>query len=64
MDTLEEQELGITAHGYLASPISDNIREMEDGTLVIESCPVARTGWMQYACKDLPQEAARKLGDR
>ena len=62
MDTLEEQELGITAHGYLASPISDNIREMEDGTLVIESCPVARTGWMQYACKDLPQEAARKLG--
>ena len=59
---METQELGITAHGYLASPISDNIREMEDGTLVIESCPVARTGWMQYAIRDLPQEAARKLG--
>jgi hypothetical protein len=59
---LEEQELGITAHGYLASPISDNIREMEDGTLVIESCPIARTGWMTYAVRDLPQEAARRLG--
>ena len=58
----EEQELGITAHGYLASPISDNIREMEDGTLVVESCPIARTGWMTYAVRDLPQEAARRLG--
>ena len=62
METQEQQELDITAHGYLASPISDNIREMEDGTLVIESCPIARTGFMTYAVKDLPQQAAKDLG--
>lgn len=60
--SVEAQESQITAHGFLASPISDNIHEKEDGTLVIESCPIGRTGWMTYQCKDLPQQAARELG--
>jgi len=58
----EDDSLEITGHGYLASPLTDNIRQMDDGSLVIENCPIARTGWQQYAVRDLPQEAARRLG--
>jgi hypothetical protein len=49
-------------HGYLASPISDNISEMPDGSLLAVGCPIARTGFQAYAVKDLPQDAAVQLG--
>jgi hypothetical protein len=58
----EEQELAVTAHGFLASPLTDNIHEMEDGSLLIENCPIARTGFQTYAVRDLPQQAARDMG--
>ena len=51
-----------TAHGYLASPLSEHISEMPDGSLVIVGCPIARTGFQEYAVRDLPQEAAAELG--
>jgi len=52
----------ISAHGFLTSRLSDHIREMDDGSLVIEDCPIARTGFQEYAVRDLPQERARELG--
>ena len=51
-----------TVHGYLASPLSEHISEMPDGSLLIVGCPIARTGWQEYAIRDLPQERARQLG--
>jgi hypothetical protein len=62
LPTETEQELEVTAHGFLASPLTENIRQMDDGSLVIESCPIARTGWQTYQVRDLPQQAARDLG--
>ena len=41
---------------------ADNIHEKEDGTLIVENCPIARTGWQTYAIRDLPQQAAKELG--
>jgi hypothetical protein len=49
-------------HGYLVSPLSENISETPEGFLIVHACPVARTGWMSYLVKDLPQESARELG--
>ena len=60
MPALEEWE--ITAHGFLASQLTEHIREMDDGSLVVEDCPIARTGFQTYAVRDLPQESARELG--
>jgi len=51
-----------TVHGYLASPLSEHISEMPDGSLLIVGCPIARTGWQEYSVRDLPQERARQLG--
>jgi hypothetical protein len=51
-----------TAHGYLVSPISDHVSETPEGFLVVVGCPVCRTGFQQYTCRDLPQESARELG--
>jgi len=51
-----------SASGYLVSPLSDNISETDEGYLVIVGCPIARTGFQDYAVKDLPQEAAEALG--
>jgi len=51
-----------TAHGYLASPLSEHISEMPDGSLLIVGCPIARTGWQEYSVRDLPQELAKELG--
>jgi hypothetical protein len=51
-----------TVHGYLASPLSEHISEMPDGSLLIVGCPIARTGWQEYAIRDLPQERAKQLG--
>ena len=51
-----------SAHGYLASPLSEHISEMPDGSLLVVGCPIARTGWQEYAVKDLPPESARELG--
>jgi len=51
-----------TVHGYLASPLSEHISEMPDGSLLIVGCPVARTGWQQYAVRDLPLDRAKELG--
>lgn len=59
---VDQEELTITAHGFLASPLTENIRQMDDGSLVIEACPIARSGWQTYACRDLPQQAAKDLG--
>ena len=56
------EELEITAHGFLASQLTEHIREMDDGSLVVEDCPIARTGFQTYAVRDLPQESARELG--
>lgn len=64
-ETMEELEVipaTRSPHGYLASFLSDNIAEKEDGSLIVVGCPIARTGWQKYAVKDLPQELARKLG--
>lgn len=58
----EEQELAVTGHGFLASPLTDNIHLMDDGSLIVENCPIARTGWQVYAIRDLPQQAAKELG--
>ncbi len=49
-------------HGYLASFLSDNIAEKDDGTLIVVGCPIARTGWQKYSVKDLPQKHAEDLG--
>ncbi len=49
-------------HGYLASFLSDNIAQREDGSLIVVGCPIARTGWQKYAVKDLPQQRAADLG--
>ena len=51
-----------TMHGYLASRLSDHISEMADGSLLVVDCPIARTGFQEYAIRDLPQEAAKDLG--
>ena len=56
------EQLEITAHGFLASQLTEHIRETDDGSLVVEDCPVARTGFQTYAVRDLPQESARELG--
>ena len=56
------EQLEITAHGFLASQLTEHIREMDDGSLVVEDCPVARTGFQTYAVRNLPQESARDLG--
>jgi hypothetical protein len=56
------EQLEITAHGFLASQLTEHIREMDDSSLVVEDCPVARTGFQTYAVRDLPQESARELG--
>jgi len=56
------EELEITAHGFLASQLTEHIREMDDGSLVVEDCPIARTGFQTYVVRDLPQESARELG--
>lgn len=64
-ETMEELELipaTRSPHGYLASFLSDNIAEKEDGTLIVVGCPVARTGWQKYTVGDLPQELAKELG--
>ena len=67
MPELMEEELEIipatrSPHGYLASFLSDNIAEKDDGTLVVVGCPIARTGWQKYSVADLPQERAKELG--
>jgi hypothetical protein len=64
---MTEEELEVipatrSPHGYLASFLSDNIAEKEDGSLIVVGCPIARTGWQKYSVKDLPQELARRLG--
>jgi hypothetical protein len=51
-----------TAHGYLASPLSDHISETPEGFLLVVDCPIARTGWQSYTVRDLPQERAEDLG--
>jgi len=51
-----------SAHGYLASPLSEHISEMPDGSLLVVGCPIARTGWQTYSVRDLPPESARELG--
>jgi hypothetical protein len=64
-ETMEELEVipaTRSPHGYLASQLSDNIYEKDDGTLIVIGCPIARTGWQKYAVKDLPQERAKALG--
>ncbi len=51
-----------TAHGYLASRLSEHIAELPDGGLLVTGCPIARTGFQEYAVRDLPREAAKELG--
>ncbi len=62
MPTDTEQELEVTGHGFLASPLTDNIRVTDEGFLIVEDCPIARTGWQTYTVRDLPQQAAKDLG--
>ena len=65
VEMLEEPEVipaTKSPHGYLASYISDNISQREDGSLIIVGCPVARTGWQEYEIRNLPQEKAVSLG--
>jgi len=65
--TETEEELSVLSatkspHGYLTSPLTDNIHMTDEGYLVVVGCPIARTGWQKYAIKDLPQERAADLG--
>lgn len=65
VETLEEPEVlpaTRSPHGYLASYISDNISQREDGSLIIVGCPIARDGFQSYSVRNLPQEKARELG--
>lgn len=67
MPTAVEEELSIlqgtkSPHGYLASPLSDNIHETDEGYLIVVGCPIARTGWQKYTVADLPQTLAKELG--
>ena len=65
VEELEEQEIvpaTKSPHGYLASPISDNISQREDGSLIVVGCPIARTGWQDYTVSNLPQAKAKALG--
>ncbi len=64
-ELMEEQEIlpaTRSPHGYLVSPLSDNISMTDEGYLVITGCPIARTGWQQYTVADLPKERAAQLG--
>lgn len=63
----ELEELAIlkgtkSPHGYLASPLTDNIHMTDEGYLIVVGCPIARTGWQKYQVSDLPQELAKSLG--
>jgi hypothetical protein len=51
-----------TAHGYLVSQLSEHISETPEGFLIVVGCPIARTGFQEYAVRDLPQESAEDLG--
>jgi hypothetical protein len=62
MDEMEVIPATKSPHGYLASFLSDNIAEKDDGTLIVVGCPIARTGWQKYSVKDLPQARAKELG--
>lgn len=61
---LEEEIVSATRspHGYLVSPLSDNISETAEGYLIVIGCPIARTGFMKYNVADLPQRRAEELG--
>lgn len=67
MNTEELEDLEVipatrSPHGFLASPLTDNIHITDEGYLVVVGCPVARTGWQKYTVKDLPQKRAAELG--
>jgi hypothetical protein len=65
IDEMEELEVipaTRSPHGYLASFLSDNIAQREDGSLIVVGCPIARTGWQKYTVKDLPLKRAADLG--
>lgn len=62
MEELEIVPATRSPHGFLASPLSENISVRDDGSLIIVGCPIARTGWQKYAVKDLPQQRAKDLG--
>jgi hypothetical protein len=62
MEELELVQATRSPHGYLASQLSDNIFEKEDGTLIVVGCPIARTGWQKYTVGDLPRGRAEELG--
>jgi hypothetical protein len=62
MEELEVLPATKSPHGYLTSPLTDNIHMTDEGYLVIVGCPVARTGWQKYAVKNLPQARAKELG--
>lgn len=62
LEDLEVLPATRSPHGYLASPLSDNIHMTDEGYLIVVGCPVARTGWQKYTVADLPQELAKKLG--
>jgi hypothetical protein len=57
----DESELEVS-QGYLTSELTDHIRETPEGFLIVADCPVARTGFQQYAIRDLPQKRAADLG--
>jgi hypothetical protein len=60
----EEHEIVRTGkgHGYLAAQLTEHLREMPNGGILVVGCPIARTGWMTYSVKELPQESAVELG--
>lgn len=68
IDTMEqEEELTIlqatrSPHGYLTSPLTDNIHMTDEGYLVVVGVPIARTGFQKYTVADLPRAKADALG--
>jgi hypothetical protein len=50
------------ARGFLTSRLSDHIGETDEGYLIVRDCPIARTGFQEYAVCDLPQDSAHDLG--
>ena len=62
MPTEEVIDATQTAHGYLVSQLSEHISETPEGFLIVVGCSIARTGFQEYAVRDLPQESAKDLG--
>lgn len=48
--------------GYFSAPLSENISETPEGFLICKDTVLGRTGFQTYQIRELPKEAADRLG--